>query len=90
MSIYKGGYLTIDCGGGDILTDAGITISGVYEAVKETIGKVVILSNVVIGGSTFKYFVLTNLVEEADDVAWSSADITIYIANTDAVYAVAN
>lgn len=88
MSIYKGGYLTIDCGGGDILTEDGITIPGVYDAVMEAFGKVVILSNVQLGGELFKYYILDNLSKGATDFTTSGSAGIIYISNADTIYAV--
>ena len=87
MSIYKGGYLTIDCGGGDIATESGIEIPGVYNAVKETEGKVVILKSVTIGASTFDYFVLQNLSHDGTSYGYQTADIIILIGNTDVIIA---
>lgn len=87
MSIYKGGYITIDCGGEDILTESGIEIPGVYNAVKETEGKLVILENVIIGDSTFKYFLFDNLVVESTDYAYQTSALIIYIYNTDVIVA---
>lgn len=90
MSIYKGGYITIDCGGGDILTEEGITIPGVYGAISDSYGKIVILSNVEIGGEVFKYYILNNISSSATDYACSGVAINIYISNTNVIYAVAN
>ena len=78
MSIYKGGYLTIDCGGGDILTDDGITVSGVSEAVKESMGKIIILQNVVVG-DPFNYFILDNFTDSVSTWDYTNTEIVISI-----------
>ena len=88
MSIYKGGYITIDCGGGDILTESGIIVPGVSQAIADSFGKVVVLSNVVIGGTTFKYFILDNLSLAATSYEYSNTTIGIDISFTgDAIIA---
>ena len=89
MSIYKGGYLTIDCGGGDILTERGIVVPGVSEAVKESFGKTVILQNVLIG-DPFKYFVLDNITDSGSSYDYTNTEIVISISKTeDAIVATA-
>ena len=90
MSIYKGGYITIDCGGGDILTEDGVTISGVYGAISDSYGKIVILSNVKIGDEVFEYYILNNISSSATDYSCPGFAITIYISNTNVIYAVTN
>lgn len=89
MSIYKGGYLTIDCGGGDILTESGIEIPGVSEAIKDSFGKIVILENVLIG-DPFKYFILDNFTENVSSYDYTNTEIVISIGkNNDAIIATA-
>lgn len=82
MSIYKGGYITIDCGGGDILTEAGITVPGVSQAIADSFGKVVVLSNVTLGGTTFEYFILDNLSLAASSYEYTNTAIIIDIGVT--------
>lgn len=79
MSIYKGGYITIDCGGGDILTESGIVIPGVSQAIADSFGKVVVLSNVALGGTTFEYFILDNLSLASTSYEYSNTAIVIDI-----------
>lgn len=82
MSIYKGGYITIDCGGGDILTESGITVPGVSKAIADSVGKVVVLSNVALGGTTFEYFILDNLATASTSYEYSNSKIVIDIGFT--------
>ena len=81
MSIYKGGYLTIDCGGQDILTEDGIVVPGVSEAVKTAIGKIVILQNVLIG-APFSYFILDNFTASVSSYDYANTEIVISISKT--------
>lgn len=78
MSIYKGGYLTIDCGGQDILTESGITVPGISDAVKTAFGKIVILQNVLIG-DPFKYFILDNFNDSVSSYDYTNTEIAISI-----------
>lgn len=90
MSIYKGGYITIDCGGSDILTESGITVPGVSQAIADSFGKVVVLSNVTIGGTTFEYFILDNLAVTVTAYEYSNTALVIDIGLTgDAIIATA-
>lgn len=79
MSIYKGGYITIDCGGSDILTESGIQVPGVSRAIAESLGKVVVLSNVALGATTFEYFILDNLSITSTSYEYSNTAIVIDI-----------
>lgn len=80
MSIYKGGYITIDCGGGDILTESGITIPGISQAIADSFGKVVVLSNVALGGTTFEYFILDNLAIAVSTYEYTNTAVVIDIS----------
>lgn len=82
MSIYKGGYITIDCGGGDILTESGINVPGVSQAITDSFGKVVVLSNVALGGTTFEYFILDNLSLASTSYEYSNTAIVVDIGLT--------
>ena len=79
MSIYKGGYITIDCGGGDILTESGILVPGVSQAIADSFGKVVVLSNVELGGTVFEYFILDNLAVSGAAYEYSNTEIIVDI-----------
>lgn len=90
MSIYKGGYITIDLGGADVLAVTPPTVPGVYLKLTESRAKPVIFTNFEANGTTYDNAVMN--AEYDDDgtltfYAFIGAGIIIQVASDDSVAA---
>lgn len=79
-TIYKGGYLTIDVGGGDVTADGGVIVPGVSTAVKDAEGKSIYFTNVKFGNDLYA-LVIPAAIAYSD----SSCDLYVYAGSGIAV-----
>lgn len=90
MSIYKGGYITIDMLDEQIGDElAPVTFPGIYAKIKETWGKPIVFKNINLQGQSFKYLnVVAVGTEEPPISCWLDPLGTVKLAITDedAVY----
>ena len=90
MSIYKGGYITIDIGGVDVLSDTPPKIPGIYHKLTESRAKPVIFTNFIANSVTYDNAIMN--VEYVDDgiitfYAFIGSGIVIQVASDDSVTA---
>ena len=88
MSIYKGGYITIDIGGANILADTSPKIPGIYLKLTESRAKPVIFTNFVANSVTYDNAIMN--AEYVDEgiitfYAFIGTGIIIQVASDDSV-----
>ena len=92
MSIYKGGYITIDMLGltiGD--SDNKATIPGIYSKFLEANGKIVVYKNINLQGQEFDMLIPVGIVDDSDNNYFSVwldplGTVQLIIENSDTVY----
>lgn len=88
MSIYKGGYITIDLGGADVLGDTPPKISGIYTKLTESYGKPVIFKNFIANSVLYDYAEMTSVYNDDGTYtyfAYLGAGIVVQVASDDTV-----
>ena len=87
MSIYKGGYITIDCGGIDLTGDAPV-VDGIYNKLLETNAKPVIFANFIANNVTYDYAIMNAEYDDDGTItffAFIGAGIIVQVAIDDSV-----
>ena len=90
MSIYKGGYITIDCGGVDVLSITPPTVPGIYLKLTESRAKPVIFTNFVANGVTYDNAIMNAEYDDDGTItffAFIGNGIIIQVAADDSVAA---
>ena len=92
MSIYKGGYVTIDMLDEQIGdSDAPATIPGIFSTIREAWGKVVVYKDINLQGQTFDMLIPVGTVYDTDhDTVLNWLDplgtVVLVITNENSVY----
>lgn len=85
-TIYKGGYLTIDVGGGDVTVDGGVIVPGVSTAIKDAKGKNIYFKNVKFGNDLYALVIPAAIAysdASCDLYVYAGAGITVTITYAD-------
>ena len=77
MSVYKGGYITVDLEMAEITSDGVPIKSGTYARLVESLGKPVIIKNANLGGTAMLFFNPLFVLYDSD------AGELYFVANTD-------
>ena len=77
MSVYKGGYITVDLEMAEITSDGVPIKSGTYARLVESLGKPVIIKNANLGGTAMLFFNPLFVLYDSD------ASELYFVANTD-------
>lgn len=90
MSIYKGGYITIDIGGADVLAEIPPSIPGVYQKLTESRAKPVIFTNFEANSVVYDNAIMNAEYDDDGTItffAFIGAGIIIQVASDDSVVA---
>lgn len=90
MSIYKGGYITIDCGGVDVLAVTPPKVPGIYLKLTESRAKPVIFTNFVANSVTYDNAIMNAEYDDDGTItffAYIGTGIVIQVTDEDEVSA---